>query len=105
MVENNDLISRSALIAEYDRVHVGEPGGARKLIEDAPAIDAAPVVHGVWFFREFVGEDWYSIKRAWVCSNCNFRIETKNKHYHDLDTMRYCPHCGAKMDGEGYDSH
>lgn len=34
---NNDLISRSALLAEYDLVHVGPPGGARKLIEEAPA--------------------------------------------------------------------
>lgn len=34
----NDLISRKALLAEYDRVHIGEPGGARKLIEDAPAV-------------------------------------------------------------------
>lgn len=36
-----DLISRSALIAEYDRVHIGPPGGARKLIEDAPAVEAS----------------------------------------------------------------
>ena len=34
----NDLISRKALIAEYDRVHIGEPGGARKLMEYAPAV-------------------------------------------------------------------
>lgn len=33
----DDLISRKALIAEYDRVHVGPPGGARKLMEDAPS--------------------------------------------------------------------
>jgi len=33
-----DLIDRDALIAEYDRVHVGEPGGARKLMEDAPTV-------------------------------------------------------------------
>ncbi len=39
----NDLISRKALIAEYDRVHVGPPGGARKLMEDAPAVDAIPI--------------------------------------------------------------
>jgi hypothetical protein len=37
----NDLISRKALLAEYDRVHVGPPGGARKLIENAPKVDAA----------------------------------------------------------------
>ena len=34
----NDLISRKALLAEYDRVHIGEPGKARKMIEDAPAV-------------------------------------------------------------------
>lgn len=33
------LIDADALIAEYDRVHVGPPGGARKLIEDAPTIE------------------------------------------------------------------
>ena len=42
--KQNDLISRSALIAEYDRVHIGPPGGARKLMEDAPTVDAVEVV-------------------------------------------------------------
>jgi len=32
------LLDSDALIAEYDRVHVGEPGRARKLMEDAPTI-------------------------------------------------------------------
>ena len=36
----NDLISRKALITEYDRVHIGPPGGARKLMKDAPTVDA-----------------------------------------------------------------
>lgn len=35
-----ELIDRKALIAEYDRVHIGPPGGARKLMEDAPIVDA-----------------------------------------------------------------
>lgn len=39
-----ELIDREALIAEYDRVHVGKPGGARKLMEKAPAVDAVEVV-------------------------------------------------------------
>lgn len=33
------LIDANALLAEYDRQHEGEPGKARKLIEDAPTID------------------------------------------------------------------
>ena len=38
------LIDANALIAEYDRVHIGEPGKARKLIVDAPTVDAVEVV-------------------------------------------------------------
>lgn len=33
------LVDADALLAEYDRQHEGEPGKARKLIEDAPTID------------------------------------------------------------------
>ena len=37
------LIEADALLAEYDRQHEGEPGKARKLIEDAPTVAAVPV--------------------------------------------------------------
>lgn len=39
-----EYIERGALIAEYDRVHVGAPGGARRLMVDAPAADVVEVV-------------------------------------------------------------
>ena len=39
----DDLISRAHVLAEYDRQHKGRPGGARKIMEDAPAVDAIPV--------------------------------------------------------------
>lgn len=35
-------IDADALIAEYDRVHVGPAGGARKLMVEAPTADVAP---------------------------------------------------------------
>lgn len=37
------LIDRDALLAAYDAAHKGPPGGARKLIEQAPTIDAVPL--------------------------------------------------------------
>ena len=47
------LIDADALLAEYDRVHVGPPGGARKLIEDAPTIEAGvfpcPIGSDIWW--------------------------------------------------------
>jgi len=33
-----DLVSRQYLLDEYDRQHKGPPGGARKIIEEAPAV-------------------------------------------------------------------
>lgn len=80
--ENLDLISRSALIAEYDRVHIGPPGGARKLIEDAPTVDAVPVVHGRW-----LGESG-----DYTCSRCG--QEAPNDGYYPAP---YCYECGANM--------
>ena len=43
MENEKRLIDANALIAEYDRVHIGEPGKARKLIVDAPTVDAVEV--------------------------------------------------------------
>ncbi len=53
----SDLISRSALLAEYDRVHVGEPGGARKMIAEAPAVDAIPIDTVAEMLAELFGEE------------------------------------------------
>ena len=39
----DDLISRGWLLAEYDKRHKGPPGGARKLIEEAPSAGPEPI--------------------------------------------------------------
>ena len=37
------LIDADPPLAEYDRQHEGEPGKARKLIDDAPTVASVPV--------------------------------------------------------------
>ena len=37
------LTDAEALIAEYDKIHEGEAGKARKLMEDAPTVEAIPI--------------------------------------------------------------
>ena len=59
------------------------------IIIAAPTIDAAPVVHGKW---EVSMSPFWDAK----CSECGFRTKTDWK-------WRYCPECGAKMDGGGRD--
>lgn len=48
-----------------------------------PPADVVKVVHGEW---RYVGSNW-------ECSNCLFPVYSKSKFY------RYCPQCGARMDG------
>lgn len=65
-------------------------GDAIDMIEDAPAADVAPVVHGRWIPHDRVfGDDFLA------CSKCQFVSEDRStrRYYH------YCPNCGAKMDG------
>lgn len=81
----NDLISRSALIAEYDRVHVGVPGGARKLMVDAPAVDAELVHYGRWVTVHKGNNNYVE------CSECR----TVGSPF-----WKRCPLCEAKMDGD-----
>lgn len=50
------LIDKEKLIEEYDRVHVGPAGGARKLMEEAPTVEAIPV-------------DWLMKKADWCDKN------------------------------------
>ena len=60
-------------------------------IEDAPAADVAPVVHGRWEMRPTgMATDTGPEYKAY-CTICN----EPNKQYRPP----FCPHCGAKMDG------
>lgn len=55
------------------------------MIDDAPTIEAEPVRRGRWMFIE--EKNGY----LWKCSNCKGNFDQR---------FSYCPHCGAKMDGE-----
>lgn len=85
---SGDFVSRDWLLAEYDRQHQGPPGGARKIIAEAPAADVAPVRHGKWERSE--GNPYPS------CSECG--IESLSRA-----DRPYCQFCGAKMDGKSAD--
>ena len=60
-MKNDDLISRSALLAAYDSVHVGQLGGDRKLIEDAPAVDIGPMWADLEYEDPVDGEEYLVI--------------------------------------------
>lgn len=80
--------------AQQERIMCwGSTGNIHSVRFDAvlcePAADVASVKHGKWEYEH----------GAWQCSNCG----KDNPYGIDYDTARfskYCPNCGAKMDGE-----
>ena len=82
------LINREMLLEEYDRAHKGPPGGARKLIAEAPAVEAEPVRHGRWINDTFCSE----CKRFPVDVSVSISNQELTKYF------SRCPHCGARMD-------
>ena len=62
---------------------------AQRAILDAPAADVAPVRHGCWE-RVIPSKSAAKWSTKVSCSNC---------HSAGYDHHKYCPNCGAKMDG------
>lgn len=82
------------LIEEYDRVHIGPAGGARKLMVEAPTADVVEVKRGYW--KEPMDELKIFKGRYLICSQCNVMLPIIT----ELAAYYYCPNCGAKMDGK-----
>lgn len=80
-----ELIDKEALLRAYDAEHKGPAGRARTLIEETPTVDAEPIRHGEWIYCEYSRGRYIG-----TCSLCGYERKTD----------KYCPHCGAKMDGE-----
>ena len=104
----SDLISRSALLEETKSLTVTVMGlragkgilheyakqykdTLLRIIEEQPTIEAVPVVHGEWIFKN---DGAYRQRRAY-CSVCGKRsgiggIESNQR-------KPFCPNCGADM--------
>ncbi len=69
-----------------------------KEIDNAPTVDAVPVVHGEWI-ASIIGKD--------VCSNCHkmFSSPPYGTNLIPRKEFKFCPSCGAKMDGERKGGH
>lgn len=92
----SDLLSRQEVIAVLNErarnmftldtgysFYLGALHDVADDLRQMPTIDAVPVKRGVW---EYIGGYGYQYR----CSKCVMCAERKT---------RYCPNCGAKMDG------
>lgn len=67
-------------------LHIEYAYAAEQLLDEIPAADVTPVVHGVWVCVNKI--DPIS---GYRCSKC--------RRMAGFDLTPYCPNCGAKMDG------
>ena len=113
-----EYIEREAVLAEYDRQHKGEPGGARKIIAEFPSADVvlrdcynailwendvmrkqlAEIGKG---FGQKMNDVAPVVRGRWKrvdprstvvtfrCSECNY--------YAHMIATNFCPNCGADM--------
>lgn len=96
----SDLISRSALMMHLNDYALQEAPffedqskeaynaiqNCMKAVEDAPTVEAKPVVHGEWKY------DWLG---EYICSNCYERVNVKEVM--GEPAWDWCPACGADM--------
>lgn len=69
----------------------------RNEIRRAPAANVAPVVHAQWDGEGDGYADGELVIDVWHCSKCGYCIDDGTDD--PVCLPRYCPQCGAKMDG------
>lgn len=84
-----EYISRDTAIARLTRLEVTDKlatmADAKREIADMPAADVTPVRHGRW------DDSYDGITPYCTVCGCSHRLMVR--------TPKYCPNCGAKMDG------
>ena len=72
----------------------------KEALEMVPTVDAVPVRHGRWQWISSTYDRIPCEKRYW-CSKCHHETIT-----HDSEPWeRFCPNCGARMDGKDGDQN
>lgn len=87
LIDADALKANFVVLGEFanDLWHVGV---IRRAIDNAPTVDAVPVVHGRWI-------EVPSMAPEYACSVCGATFE-----WWERSEAHYCPNCGAKMDLE-----
>ena len=92
-IERDALLNR---LGERARKHSNDECTELTIYEDmhevksAPAVDVTPVVHGRWIKPTKIGYRSFDIPHCSACDGVPCGVDEHTK---------YCPNCGAKMDG------
>lgn len=88
------LIDEDALMSAVMAQEVVDKSVAKRLIIQAPTVDAVPVKQGRWI--KCTHRHW---EDRYECSKCGYDTEVDTLM--EKPIYNFCPYCGARMDGEG----
>lgn len=104
----SDLIDRQAAINALVEELAYKPEGywdsglnqydVEVVLNQQPSIDVTPVRYGHWEECEVLDENCVEVCQSARCSICGRYHTTPYMYY--FDQYKYCPNCGARMDGE-----
>ena len=109
LIDADAFLKRNEVYADCEFNHPKYQDTLREIIEAEPSVDAVEVVHGEWAID---GMNEYELSYGCIgyepiyrCSRCGRITESylrteKPIMPEDADFPKYCPNCGAKMDGE-----
>lgn len=75
-------------------LHIEYAYAAGQLLDEIPAADVAPVVHGQW-----IRPHWKNSNYCCDCSECGGEAMHRDYQWDKNGVYPICPNCGAKMDG------
>lgn len=89
-----EYVAKSVLKKELNiaNLHSGIVSALQNIVDETPAADVQEVKHGTYINTNHGGIHGDYIYRCSCCGN-------EREAY--IEEENYCPHCGAKMDGEG----
>lgn len=95
-VATEEFISRTKALKDFESCNAENPNWTpqrvKTLLLRQPAADVAEVVHGQWYMLDDCAN------AGLYCSACGRRVHHEEFAYKKLKS-KYCPHCGARMDG------
>lgn len=82
-------------IDKHGDVHTADEMSEFRAIEALEPADVAPVIHGTWMRYGYDGSPNEKDTVYWQCDQCLTTQMGRRE-----TAMKYCPNCGARMDGE-----
>lgn len=96
-----DKLIVAMMDAGVESIQTNDLSEIQQIVEAAPAVDAAPVVHARWILTTSRDDIDKPERYSWNCSHCGYRRKSGESIEIRMREPKgaFCERCGARMDG------